>query len=302
MYDLIIIGGGPAGVTAGIYGVRKGLKTVVITKDFVGQAGTATVVENWPGEKNISGIELMQKFQEHLHHINPETIEGDVVKKITKKEDGSFLVSTVQEKEVRGKAVIITSGRNPRPLKVPGEEKFVGKGVSYCTTCDGPLFRGKKVVVAGGGNSAFENAIELGKYCEKVYILSLKNVADQVLQDEAKNKDNIEIVEGAVMKEVKGEEMMEAVIYQHQGEEHKVEVSGMFVSIGSVPVTEFVGELVEFTERGEIKVDHFTGETKTAGLFAAGDVTNVRDKQIIIASAEGAKTAISAYKYINLTP
>jgi thioredoxin-disulfide reductase len=299
MYDLIIIGGGPAGITAGIYGVRKGLKTVVITKDFVGQAGTATVVENWPGEKNISGIELMQKFQEHLHHINPEIIEGDVVKKITKEEDGSFSVSTVQEREVKGKAVIITSGRNPRPLKVPGEEKFIGKGVSYCTTCDGPLFRGKKVVVAGGGNSAFENAIELGSYCEKVYLLSLKNVADQVLQDEAKNKDNIEIVEGAVMKEVKGEEMMEAVVYQNQGEENEVEASGMFVSIGSVPVTEFVGDLVEFTERGEIKVDHFTGETKTAGLFAAGDVTNVRDKQIIIASAEGAKTAISAYKYIN---
>jgi thioredoxin-disulfide reductase len=299
MYDLIIIGGGPAGITAGIYGVRKGLKTVVITKDFVGQAGTATVVENWPGEKNISGIELMQKFQEHLHHINPEIIEGDVVKKITKEEDGSFSVSTVQEREVKGKAVIITSGRKPRPLKVPGEEKFIGKGVSYCTTCDGPLFRGKKVVVAGGGNSAFENAIELGSYCEKVYLLSLKNVADQVLQDEAKNKDNIEIVEGAVMKEVKGEEMMEAVVYQNQGEENEVEASGMFVSIGSVPVTEFVGDLVEFTERGEIKVDHFTGETKTAGLFAAGDVTNVRDKQIIIASAEGAKTAISAYKYIN---
>ncbi|MEA2092690.1 MAG: FAD-dependent oxidoreductase [Patescibacteria group bacterium] len=299
MYDLIIIGGGPAGVTAGIYGVRKGLKTLVITKDFIGQAGTATIIENWPGEKNILGIELMQKFQDHLRHINPETIEGDVVKKITKEEDGSFLINTVQEKEVKGKTVIITSGRNPRPLKVLGEEKFVGKGVSYCTTCDGPLFREKKVVVVGGGNSAFENAIELGNYCEKVYLLSLKNIADQVLQNEAKTKDNIEIVEGAVMKEVKGEEMMEAVIYQSQGKEHIVEVSGMFVSIGSVPVTEFVGDLVEFTERGEIKVDHFTGETKTHGIFSAGDVTNVRDKQIIIASAEGAKAAISAYKYIN---
>jgi NADH-dependent peroxiredoxin subunit F len=300
MYDLIIIGGGPAGVTAGIYGVRKGLKTLVIAKNFLGQAGTATVVENWPGEKKISGLDLMTKFQDHLRHINPDIIEGVGARKITKEEDGSFVVKTIDEREEKGKAVIVTSGRNPRPLKVPGEDDFLGKGVSYCTTCDGPLFKGKKVAVVGGGNSAYENAIELKDYCEKVYILAMKTIADKALCDEAVKAENIEIIEGTSMKEIKGDQMLSSVVYKKEEQEEEISVEGVFISIGSIPVTEFIGDLVDFTERGEVEIDHFTCETKTPGLFAAGDVTNVRDKQIIIASAEGAKSAISAHKYIQL--
>lgn len=298
MHDLIIIGGGPAGVTAGIYGFRKGLKTLLVTKDFVGQAGNATVVENWPGEKKVSGIELMKKFEEHLRHVGPEIIEGDVVKKITKEEDGSFTVITAEEKEEKAKAVIITSGRNPRPLKVPGEDEFAGRGVSYCTTCDGPLFKDKKIAVIGGGNSAFESALELKNYCEKVYLLSLKTIADKTLQDEVDQASNVEVIEGAIMKEIKGEQMVSSVTYEKEGERSEVSTQGVFIAIGSIPVTEFVEDLVDFTERGEIKIDHFTGETKTSGLFAAGDVTNVRDKQIVVACSEGAKAAISAHKYI----
>lgn len=299
MHDVIIIGGGPAGTTAGIYAVRKGLDTLVIAKDFVGQAGNAAVVENWPGEKEISGIELMQKFEDHLRHIGPKIIEGEIVTEIARKEDGAFNVSTAKEGEIEGKAVIVTAGRNPRPLKVPGEEKFSGRGVSYCVVCDGPLFKNKEVVVAGGGNSAYESALELSNYCKKVHILSLRIIADKALQEKAKNAPNIEEEEGAKLEEIKGENMVSSVMYKKGEESREVAAEGVFVSIGSVPVTEFLGDLVEFTERGEVKIDHFTCETVTPGLFAAGDVTNVRDKQIIVAAAEGAKAAITAHKYLN---
>ncbi len=298
MYDLIIIGGGPAGVTAGIYGVRKGLRTLVITKDFLGQAGGAVLVENWPGEKSISGAELMQKFEEHLKHFNPKIEENTIIKSVTKKKEGFKVVTG--EKEFEGKAVIIASGRNPRPLKVPGEEKFSGKGISYCVTCDGAFFKEKEVAVVGGGNSGFMAALELKDYCKKVYVLEMGNKvgADEIYQKRLEEVENAEIITGARLKEIKGEEAVEFLTYEKEGEAKELRVDGVFVEVGSVPATEFVGDLVEFNERGEIKIDPVTTETKTKGLFAAGDVTDVRDKQIIVACAEGEKATLSAYDYL----
>ncbi len=298
MYDTIIIGGGPAGITAGIYTVRKGLKTLIIAKDFIGQAGGASVVENWPGEKKLTGMELMLKFTDHIRAIGPEITEGGIVKNINKENDGTFSVITAEGKEEKAKTVIIASGRNPRPLKVPGEEELAGKGVSYCVICDGPLFKNKDVAVVGGGNSAFETALELKDYCQKVYILTLNSIADKALQDDAQTAENIEIIDKAILKEISGSPMVEKVTYEKEGSREEINVKGVFVAIGSIPVTEFMGDLVEFNNQGEIVIDHYTLETKTPGLFAAGDVTNVRDKQIVIACGEAAKAAISVHKYI----
>ncbi len=298
MYDVIIIGGGPAGITAGIYGVRKNLKTLLITKDFVGQAGGAGAIENWPGEKEIRGINLMQKFEEHLRHFNPEIVEGEIVKNITKEGD-EFKVFTEKREEI-AKTVIVATGRNPRPLKVPGEEKLTGKGVSYCVTCDGVFFKNKKVVVAGGGDAGLMAALELKEYVEKVYIIeATDNVcAEEISLKRAEKAENIEIITSARIEEIKGDNMVEAVVYKKGGEVKEISVEGVFVAIGSIPTTSFLNNLVNFSKRGEIEIDFETTKTNTEGLFAAGDVTKVRDKQIVVACGEGVKALLSAYNFI----
>ncbi len=298
MYDVIIVGGGPAGITAGIYGMRKNLRTLLITKDFVGQTGSAGIIENWPGEKEIKGIELMQKLEKHLRHFGPEIREGDMVKKI-QKENGAFRVITTEKEEV-AKTIIIATGRNPRPLKVAGEERLTGKGVSYCVTCDGALFRNKKVVVVGGGDAGFMAALELKEYCEKVYIIenAPKVRAEEISLEKAERADNIEIITGAKIEEIKGDIMVESVVYEKEGEKKEIDAKGVFIAIGSIPATDFLNEIVEFNERGEIKIDPWTAATKTKGVFAAGDVTQIRDKQIVVACSEGVKALLSAYHFL----
>ncbi len=302
MYDLVIIGGGPAGVTAGIYAARKNLKVLMITKDFTGQTGKASVIENWPGIKKISGIELTDQFREHVNHLGLEIIEDEVASKIDKKGD-EFKIKTDKGNEFDAKSVIISSGRNPRPLKVKGEEKYVGKGVSYCAVCDAPLFSGKSVAVIGGGNSGFETAIEMaGRKAPKVYILEIapEVIADETLQKEVKETDNIELFTRAMLKEIKGDDFVRSIIYEDResGEERELEVEGVFVEIGSIPVTDFVKDLADCNDKGEIITDHKSCATKTPGLFAAGDVTDVPYKQIVIAAGEGSKAALAVYDYL----
>ena len=301
IYDVIIIGGGPAGATAGIYVAREKLKTLLITKDFGGQiARKAVAIENYPGFQEVSGAELIQKFEEHLKKFNPD-IEIDEIIKIAKQND-HFIVSTKNKKEIESKTVIITSGADPRPLEVKGEKEFIGKGVSYCTTCDGPLFGNKIVTVIGGGNSGFEAAIALTKFASKVYILEYleKVMANEVVQEQAQKIGKIEVITNVALQEIKGADFVESIIYQDRGSQDNktLEVQGVFVEIGNQPATSFVGDLVDFNGRDEIKIDPKTCGTKTQGLFAAGDVTNVMLKQIVVAAGEGAKAAISAYKYL----
>lgn len=301
MYDLIIVGGGPAGITAGIYAARQKLNTLLITKGFAGQiARKAVAIENYPGFESTSGLELIQKFESHLkkHKID---IEKDTVNKI-RKAGKNFLVLTGSKKEFQSKTVIIASGADPRPLEVPGEKEFIGKGVSYCVACDAPLYANKKVAVIGGGNSGFEAALALSSWAEKIYIMeaSLKPRADESNQEKARKTGKIEVITDAALKKIEGGNFVESLVYQDQKSKKLIDlkIGGVFVEIGSQPATFFVKGLVDFNEKDEIVVDPKTGETKTPGLFAAGDVNDVPYKQVVIAAGEGAKAALAVSNYL----
>lgn len=300
IYDLIIIGGGPAGITAGIYATRQGLKTALITKEFGGQLSKKAVdVENYPGFEKISGQDLIKRFESHLRKQDIEIIKKEVGK-IEKKGKGFLLVSG--NDKYQAKAVIVCSGADPRPLEVPGEKEFIGKGVSYCSICDGPVFRDKTVAVIGAGNAGFETAVFLSNYVPKIYILGHGPEVDahKAVQKSAEKIGKIELITNACLKEIKGDKMVSSIVYEDlkTKKTKKLEVKGVFVEIGSQPATSFVKELVDFNERDEIKVEPETCATKTPGLFAAGDLNIGKYKQIVTACGEGAKAALAAYEYI----
>jgi len=300
-YDLIIIGGGPAGVTAGIYAARQKLNTLLITKSFGGQvARKAVAIENYPGFEEISGMELIKKFEKHLRKQKVD-IERDEVTKL-KKIGNHFFVQTKSKNRFQSKAVIVASGADPRPLEVPGEKEFIGKGLSYCVTCDGPLFEGKTVAVIGGGNAGFEAAIALSNWAKKIYILEFgeKIRADETNQEIVKKTGKVEVITNAEVREIQGAQFVNSLIYQDRKtkKEIKLPVDGIFVEIGSQPATSFVKGLVDFNERDEIKVEFETFQTKTPGLFAAGDCNVGTVKQIVTAAGEGAKAALATYNYL----
>jgi len=301
IYDLIIIGGGPAGITAGIYGARQKLNILLITKDFGGQLNKKAIdINNYPGLSGISGLELVQKFQAHLEKQKID-IEKDEVGKIEKKGE-NFLVST-ENKVFESRTVIIASGVDPRPLEVPGEKEFIGKGVSYCSICDGPMFKDKTVAVIGGGNSAFETAIFLSKIVKKIYILEYNPEVNAFKdnQEVVEKMGKAEIITNAALKKIEGDKFVNSITYQDRvtKQEKTLSVEGVFVEIGYDPATSFVKGLVDFNERDEIKVDFENYKTKTPGLFAAGDVNVGRYKQVITACGEGAKAALAAFEYLH---
>lgn len=300
-YDLIIIGGGPAGITAGIYAARQKLNTLLITKSFGGQiAKKAIDIENYPGFEKITGQELVSKFENHLKKQNIE-IKIDEVGKVEKKKE-KFLVSVKSKDRYESLAVILASGADPRPLEVPGEKEFIGKGVSYCAVCDGPVFADKTVAVIGGGNAGFETAIFLANYVKKIYILEYgpKPKADKVNQEVVKKMGKAEIITNVALREIKGKDFVESIIYENTKTKktNTLEVEGVFVEIGSQPATSYVKDLVDFNKSDEIKVEFETCQTKTPGLFAAGDLNVGHYKQIVTACGEGAKAALAAYAYI----
>jgi alkyl hydroperoxide reductase subunit F len=300
MYDLIIIGGGPAGITAGIYASRKKIKTLLITKNFIGQAGKAFWVENYPGFERISGIELMGKFKNHLKKFEIKIKETEARR--VRKVKGKFIVQAGRKNNFTSKAVILASGRDPRPLEIPGEKELIGRGVSYCPTCDMPFFRNKIVAVIGGGNAGFNAAVEAAIYGNEVYILefSPKVIADEIIQERAKKTKKVKIILNARVKKFLGKNEVQGLIYEDRisKKEKTLNVQGIFIMIGEIPATDYVKSLVDFNEKDEIFVDPETLETKTKGLFACGDVTNVLGGQIIIAAGEGAKAALSIYNYL----
>lgn len=301
MYDLIIIGGGPAGMTAGIYAARQKLNTILITKSFGGQMARKVVdIKNYPGFERVSGLELIEKMEKQLRNQKIEIELGEVVK--LEKTDNKFSVLTKDKKKFESKTVIVTSGNDPRPLEIPGEKEYIGRGVSYCTTCDGPLFSNKAVAVVGGGNSGFESAIFLSKIAKEIYILEYgeKPKADAENQEKAAKIKNIKIITNAVLKKIEGNKFVNALSYQDRvtGNNFAMAVQGVFVEIGSQPATSFLKDMVDFSERDEIKVDFETFQTRTPGLFAAGDVNMGKYKQVVTACGEGAKAALAAYDYI----
>ena len=302
MYDLIIIGGGPAGITAGIYAGRQKMKTLLITKEFGGQmAKKATEVCNYPGFEKILGSELIEKFVEHLEHQESVEIKFCEAEKI-EKENNIFTITTDENEKIQSKSVIVATGADPRPLEVPGEKEYIGKGISYCVTCDGPIFRNKTIAIVGGGNAGLEAALFMTNYANKIYVLEFgpELKADEINQKDAKNSDKIEVVTNVAVKEIKGDAMVNSLIYQDNvSKENKtLEVQGIFIEIGHQPATSLAKGLVDFTKRDEIVVEGETFMTKTTGLFAAGDNNAGPYKQIITAAGEGCKSALATYDYL----
>jgi thioredoxin-disulfide reductase len=301
VYDLVIIGAGPAGVAAAIYTARQKLNFLVISKEMGGQiAKKAVDIENYPGFDKISGPDLVKVFEEQLKANNIEVIFDEVIR-ITK-ENNNFKIYTGLGENYEARAVIAATGGDPRPLEVEGEKEFIGKGVSYCALCDGPIFRDKTVAVVGGGNSAFETASFLSNYVKKIYILEFGREvkADKENQEIVAKTNKAEIITNAKVLKINGEKFVKSLTYQDvlTNKEKKLDVDGIFVEIGYSPATAFVKDLVDFSERDEIITDLESYATRTPGLFAAGDCNKGKYKQIIAAAGEGAKAALAAYDYL----
>jgi alkyl hydroperoxide reductase subunit F len=302
MYDLIIIGGGPAGITAGIYAARKKINTLLITKEWGGQIISAPDVQNWPGEKSISGPDLMKKMVEHLRNFQMETKENREVIDLEKRGD-DFVVRDNKDEEHQAKAIIIATGKIPRALNIPGEKEFKGKGISFCSTCDAPMFKDKEVAVVGGGNVGFDSALDLTKYAKKIYILEFleQTQGDITTKEKLEQTGKVEIHTNVAVKEIKGTNFVESLIYENRdtGQDTELKIQGVFIAVGMMAKAGFVEGLVEFDKTGEIKIDK-NNNTKTPGLFAAGDITDVKYEQIVIAASEGAKSALSASDYLKI--
>ena len=300
MFDLIIIGGGPAGITAGIYAARKKLNTLIITKEWGGQITKASDIQNWPGEKSISGPDLMKKMVEHLKGFEIETKEDREVINLEKKGE-DFVIRDNKDEEYQAKTVIIATGKIPRALNISGEEEFKGKGVSICSTCDAPMFKDKEVAVIGGGNAGFDAALDLTKYAKKIYILEFleQMQGDSTTKEKLEKTGKVEFYTNVAVKEIKGTNFVESLIYENRdtGKDTEIKVQGIFVAIGMEAKAGFAEGLVVFNKIGEIEVDR-CGNTKTSGLFAAGDITDVKYEQIVIAGSEGAKSALAAHDYL----
>lgn len=301
MYDLIIIGAGPAGVSAAIYAARQRLNMLIISKDLGGQVAKKAVdIENYPGFEKISGPELVELYKKQLKANDLEVMLEEVVS--VKKPTNTFLVETKSGKTYESIAVIVTSGAESKLINVPGEEEFSGKGVSYCSLCDGPIFKNKMVAVIGGGNNGFESALFLSNYVKHVTILEYgdKINADAENQELVAKNKNLEVITQAKLLKIEGKVFVNSITYENlkTNKEVTLEVNGVFVEIGYSPATSFLGDLVELNEKQEILFDPKTLATKTPGLFSAGDCNTGKYKQIVMASGEGAKAALSAYEYI----
>lgn len=299
LYDVLIIGGGPAAMTAAVYCMRKGVKTGFITKDIGGQVGETSGIENYLGFKYIEGHELVNKFAEQVKQFEIALKEGAAVTKIA---DGNVKTVFLESGEkYQAKAVVIATGNRWKKLNVPGEDALIGKGVAFCTICDAPFFAGKKVAVVGGGNSGVEGAIDLAKVATEVTVVQFleKLTADKILIDKLREYANVSVLYEHEVKEIQGDGRVNGVVVvdRKTKQEKHLSVDGVFVQIGLSPNSDMVKGVVEINERGEIVVD-CACRTSVEGIFAAGDVTSVPYKQIIIAAGEGAKAALSACDYV----
>lgn len=293
MYDLIIIGGGPAGVSAGVYASRKQLKTLFITKEWGGQSIVSPDIQNWIGTPHIAGDALAKALETHLKEY-----AGDVVTIVTgrlatnvTKEDDTFTVTMDNGDTAQSKAVLVASGSKRRTLGIPGADTFEHKGLTYCASCDGPLFAGQDVVVVGGGNAAFETAAQLLAYTKSVTLLNRSDVykADPITVEKVLSHPNMKSITNAIPVEVQGEKFVATMVYEKDGEKISLPTSGIFVEIGLVPSTDLVANLVELDEYKRIKIDPWTQKTNVPGVWAAGDCTNVKYHQNNITAGDGVK-------------
>ncbi len=283
IYDVVIIGGASAGLTSGIFAGRKKLNAVILSKEVGGQSLLTNTIENFPGFDSISGREIITKMRAQVEKFGVEIKEGVEVKSIEKSGD-VFSVNVKNGDKVEAKSVILATGKNPRRLGIPGEKEFENKGVSFCSICDAPLYGGKVVAVVGSGNSGLESARDLVKYAEKIYVMEY---GPEIKGDES-------------TQEIKGGTLVEKIIYKDKktGEAKELAVGGVFVNIGWIPATGFLKDFVKLNEWGEVVIDHNTTETSVEGVFAAGDLTDIKYKQCVTATGEGAKAALAAYDFI----
>ncbi len=297
VYELIIIGAGPAGITAAIYAARKRLNFLVITRVIGGQLMNNAFIENYTGYQEISGAELVSKFEEHLKEFKFD-LEMDEVINISIKND-IFQVRT-KSNVFKSKTLIIAAGTSPRKLNVKGEEEFLNRGVTYCATCDGPLFLEKDVAIIGGGNSAFETAIQLMAIANKIYMIDIAEdlIGDKILIDKVRAHAKVEIFSSSSLKAIKGDKFVEKIEFEQKGQIKIKNVQGVFIEIGYIPQTSIFKDLVELNVKDEIITDRFK-KTSRPGVFAAGDCTDTPFKQIIISGGEGAVAALSAFQFLS---
>ena len=297
-YDIIIVGAAAAGLTSAIYAARQSMRTLIIGKDLGGQALLTNDIQNYPGYDNIDGFSLISKFEEQVKNLNVEIIYDEVTK--ISDQNSRFIVHTSSRKFV-SQSVILAFGKTPRDLGVPGEDILKGRGVSYCATCDGPLYRGKVVAIVGSTEHAVEAAVMLSDLAEKVYFIFLRDkpIGDNDLISNLENRKNVIFVSNSSVKEITGDKFVESIkiLNSKKGSEEEYKVDGIFVESGYIAKTDFVKDLVNLTDRKEIITDR-EGHTSRKGVFAAGDVTDMPFRQLVISAGQGSIAALSAYNYL----
>lgn len=300
-YDLIIIGGGPAGAAAGVYASRKKLNTLLLTKEWGGQSQVSPAIQNWIGTPSISGVELAKSFQTHLETYANETLvmkDKAGVSKLEKTGDG-FLVTMEDGNSYTSRSVLVSAGSQRRRLEAPGADEFEHKGLTYCASCDGPLFAGQDVAVIGGGNAGFETAAQLLAYAKSVTLLHYKDSykADPITVDRVLSHENMTGLLNASTTSVKGDKFVTGITYKDlkNGEEHELPVAGVFVEIGMKPNTDFVKGLLDMDEYDRIKIDPWTQKTSVPGVWAAGDCTNIKYHQNNISAGDAVRAVEDIY-------
>ena len=299
VYDVAIVGGGPAGLAAAMYAARKNLSTIVVATDIGGQLGTTCDVANYPGFELITGPDLVQKFFAQAAQYGIEQLIGEQVVNL-RLDDRTRILALESLREIRARTLIIASGVQKRHLQITGEKELAGRGVVYCSTCDGPLFKGLRVAVVGGGNSALEAALEMDGVAGSVYLVARNGLAgDLVLEGKVRSSAGIQLLPNHEPVEIHGAERVDGLTVRDRETDatQRLPVDGVFVEIGLFPNTAFALDLVDTNERGEIIVDSHC-RTGIRGVFAAGDCTDVHDKQIVISVGEGAKAALGAFEYL----
>lgn len=304
VYDVIIIGAGAAGLTTAVYTARDGWDTLILEKDAPGGLTASThLVENFPGfPEGVEGADLMDRFERQATRFGAELIDFEEVEGVTQADDGIFRVSTDQERVYRGRSVLVATGSKPRHLGVPGEEEFANRGVSYCATCDGPLYQGKDVVLVGCGNSGLQEAQVLLGYADSVTFVEYldHSIAESVLQDRVRSSDKSKCIFNAEVEEVKGNGQMNSVVIRHRqsGEREEIPASALFIYVGYTPDTEFLDGVIALDEDGYVITDREM-RTSRPGIFAAGDVRADNVAQIAVAVGDGAKAAIAIREYLH---
>jgi len=300
VYDMLILGGGPAAMSAVVYAARKMLSLAVVTLDFGGLMRETTEIENYLGFQSINANDLVVKFEDHVKSFDIPVSLGVAVKEV-RRQDRIFTVLMEDGTLFSGKTVVFCLGERHRPLSAPGEKELAGKGVSYCATCDAPLFKGKRVLIAGGGNSAFTTAFDLVRANAEIVLVNFVEgwQADETLQQRVRSYDKIQFLDFHEVAGIEGEGKVEEAVLRNRktGEEKRMPFDGVFVEIGLLPNSDPVKNLVELNKKGEVVID-CSCRTNVPGFFSAGDVTMVPHKQIIISAGEGAKAALTAYDYL----